>query len=336
MKKIAIITDAWHPQVNGVVTTYAKIIPILEKRGYAVSVIHPGFFRTIPLPFYPEIRLAIFPRRKIRAMLDELKPNAIHIAVEGPLGVAARSICRKRGIPFTTAYHTHFQLHIEARVHGTFFTPAAYAALGWFHGGARATMVATKSLKNELEKHGLKNLALWPLGVDTEIFKRNTVPRLPPLQKPVFVYFGRLAVEKSSEEFLALDLPGTKLVIGDGPDRIRLKKKYGNRAVFVGYKRGQELVDWLSLADVFVFPSRSETFGLVVLEALACGIPVVAHDVMGPRDIITNGVDGYLSEDLGKAARDALLLDRKNCRETAERYSWEHSVDAFVQNLIFF
>ena len=336
MKKIAIITDAWHPQVNGVVTTYARIISLLEKRGYDASVIHPGLFRTIPLPFYPEIRLALFPRRRLKKMLDELSPEAIHIAVEGPLGVAARALCTRRGIPFTTAYHTHFQLHIEARVRGTFLTPAAYAILRWFHGGANTTMVATKSLKTELEKHGLKHLVLWPLGVDTELFKRNPAPPLPQLRKPVFMYFGRLAVEKSPEEFLALDLPGTKLVIGDGPDRAQLEKRYGASAVFTGYKRGQELVDWLSLSDVFVFPSRSETFGLVVLEALACGVPVVAHDVMGPRDIITEGVDGYLSEDLGKAAQDALSLDPAHCRETAERYSWKRSADAFVQNLIFF
>ena len=196
-------------------------------------------------------------------------------------------------------------------------------------------MVSTASLKRELESTGFKkNIVIVPLGVDVAHFVRNPTPALPALTKPVFLYFSRLASEKSPEEFLKLTLPGTKLVIGDGPERVRLEKKYGKENIFVGYKHGQELVDWLSLADVFVFPSRTETFGLVALEALACGIPVAAHDVMGPRDIITNGKDGYLSDTLEEAALKCLELSREECRATALQYSWEHSVDTFIKNLV--
>ncbi len=329
MKRLTIVTDAWHPQVNGLVTTYDHIIALLEKRGYTVTVIHPGLFKTIPLPSYPEIRLSLFPRKRLRAMIEQHAPDAIHVAVEGPLGIATRSICRSKGIPFTTAYHTHFQMYVEARVRGKFLTPIVYAFLRWFHNAGSATMVATESLREILEKHGLEYLSLWPLGVDTDLFKRNSNPPHSLPHHPVFVYLGRLAIEKNCEEFLALNLPGTKLIIGDGPDRTRLEKKYGDSAVFVGYKHGQELVDWLSIADVFVFPSRTETFGLAVIEALACGIPVAAHDVMGPRDIITNGVDGYLSEDLRDAAIKCLKLSRDACRKKALTYSWEKSADAF-------
>lgn len=196
-------------------------------------------------------------------------------------------------------------------------------------------MVSTESLKSELEISGFKNVVVVPLGVDVNHFVRNPASPLPKLSKPVFVYFSRLAPEKSPEEFLRLKMPGTKLVIGDGPDRKKLEKKYGKENMFVGYKRGQELVDWLSLADVFVFPSRTETFGLVVLEALACGIPVAAHDVMGPRDIITEGKDGYLSENLAEAAMKCLSLSRDDCRAKAIQYSWEHSAEAFIKNLAF-
>ena len=333
MKKLLLVTDAWHPQVNGVVTCYATILPLLKKRGYDTLVVHPGLFRTIALPFYPEIRLALFPKKRLAKMVDDFSPHAIHIAVEGPLGRAARALCTRRNLPFTTTYHTHFQKHIEARVHGTFLTPLVYSFLRWFHAKAHATMVATESLKQVLEEHGLTHLVLWPLGVDTELFKKNPAPKLPQPPKPVFVYFGRVAKEKSIEEFLSLDLPGTKLVIGDGPDKAVLEKKYADTARFVGYKRGQELVDWLSMCDVFVFPSTTETFGLVVLEALACGVPVAARNVMGPKDILTHGVDGYLGENLRENALLCLSLESEACRATALRYSWERSAALFEANL---
>jgi glycosyltransferase involved in cell wall biosynthesis len=333
MKKILFITDAWAPQVNGVVRVLNALIPLLKARGYEVIVIEPGQFRTVSMPMYPEIFIALFSRRRIAKMLKTLKFDAVCIVTEGPLGWAARSACMRAGIPFTTWYHSHFQLYAGVRFQ--MLLRPVLALVRRFHSVATRTMVSTESLKRELESAGFKNLVIMPLGVDTELFVRNSAPPLLPLPKPVFVYFGRLAPEKSPEEFLKLELPGTKLVIGDGPDRAKLEKKYGEENMFVGYKHGQELVDCLSLADVFVFPSRTETFGLVVLEALACGIPVAAHDVMGPRDIITEGKDGYLNEDLADAALNCIGLSPSDCRTKALQYSWEHSTDVFIKSLFF-
>lgn len=337
MKRILLVTDAWRPQVNGVVFVFENIKKVLEARGHGVAIAHPGLFRiTVPLPLYPEIKLAVFPERRLRRMFDDVRPDAVHIATEGPLGLAARRICRRRNIPYTTSYHTHFPLY-SLHYSAMWFTPIfslVYAYIRWFHRGANATMVATDSLRRELEDHGFKDLRIWPLGVDSERFTRNPAPPLPALAKPVFVFFSRLAVEKSPEKFLELDLPGTKLVIGDGPLRAALEKKYAGTAHFAGYRHGQDLVDWLSLSDVFVFPSRTETFGLVVLEALSCGIPVAAPNVMGPRDIITNGIDGYIDEDLERAAIACLALDRAACRNKALQYSWERSAETFLENLV--
>ncbi len=330
-KKILFVTDAWIPQVNGVVRVLYTLKPLIEARGYEVVLIEPRMFRTVSLPLYPEIRLAIFPRRRIAKMIEEARPDAVCIVTEGSLGWAARSVCREKGIPFTTWYHSHFQLYVDIRLRG--LLRPILALLRRFHSAAARTMVSTESLKSELESVGYKNVVIVPLGVDTKLFTRNSTPPLLPLPKPVFAYFSRLAPEKSPEEFLKLDLPGTKLVIGDGPLRKKLEKEYGETHTFVGYKHGQELVDHLSLADVFVFPSRTETFGLVALEALACGLPVAAHDAMGPRDIITEGKDGYLSDDLRTAAMKCLELSREDCRRKAEQYSWEHSADALIKNL---
>lgn len=333
MKKILLVTDAWAPQINGVVRVQNAHILALEARGYEVVVIEPSQFWTIPLPFYPDIRLALFARRRIARLITAARPCAVHLMTEGPLGWAARSVCMKAGIPFTTWYHSHFQLYVNMRLRG--LLRPILALLRRFHSTAVRTMVSTESLQRELESMGYTNVVITPLGVDIEQFKRNPSPSLPPLPKPVFVYFSRLDPEKSPEEFLKLDLPGTKLVIGDSADRPRLETLYGAKNKFVGFKRGQELVDWLSLGDVFVFPSRTETFGLVTIEALACGLPVAAHDVMGPRDVITSGVDGYLGEDLREAALKCLELSPTNCRAKAERYSWAHSADAFLKNLSF-
>lgn len=331
MKKILFVTDAWMPQVNGVVRVLHSLIPLLKARGYEVVVIEPGQFKTVSLPFYPEIRLALFPRRRIARILKELQPDAVCLVTEGPLGWAARSVCLEQGMPFATWYHSHFQLYVDVRLHG--LLRPIFAFVRRFHSGAIHTMVSTMSLRRELESAGFKDLAIMPLGVDTGLFVRNPVSPLPALPKPVFVYFSRLAPEKSPEEFMKLDLPGTKLVIGDGPLRVRLEKKYGEGHTFVGYKSGQELVDYLSLADVFVFPSRSETFGLVALEALACGVPVAAHNVMGPRDVITEGKDGHLSDDLQTAAIKCLDLSEEDCRAKALQYSWDNSADRLIEIL---
>jgi glycosyltransferase involved in cell wall biosynthesis len=335
MKKIALITDAWYPQVNGVVRVTDTIRSILVGRGYEVLVIDPSQFKNVTIPFYREIRLSLFPARRLNRMLSAFKPDAIHLQTEGTLGFAARKYCRQHSLPFTTWYHTHFHFYLDMRLHGLLKVVMAFARR--FHNSATRTFVSTDGLKKELEREEFAHLAVVPLGVDTGHFKRNLAPNVPAMQRPVYVFFSRLAQEKNPEEFLKLKLDGTKLVIGDGPDREKLEKKYGiengGDATFVGYKTGQELVDYLSNADVMIFPSRTETFGLAALEAMACGVPVAAHDVLGPRDIITQGVDGYLSENLAEAAQKCLTLDREACRQKALKYSWEHSVDAFLQNL---
>jgi glycosyltransferase involved in cell wall biosynthesis len=333
MEKILFVTDAWAPQVNGVTRVQDAHIKGLRERGYEVAVIEPGQFKAMPMPMYPEIRLALFPRRRVAKVIRGFQPDAVHIQTEGPLGWAAQAECLKRGIPFTTWYHTKFQLYVDVRFRG--LLGPVHAWIRRFHSKANRTMISTESLKKELEEAGFKNLVVVPLGIDTELFTRNPKPSVSPLPKPVFVFFSRLAPEKSPEDFLKLKLPGTKLVIGDGPDRAKLEEKYGKENKFIGYKHGQELVDWLSICDVFIFPSRTETFGLVVIEALACGIPVAAYDVMGPHDIITEGKDGYLGEDLRESALKCLELSAADCRKKAEQYSWEHSTEEFLKNLLF-
>lgn len=330
-KKILIVTDAWNPQVNGVVRVLNTLIPLLTERGYKVTVIEPGQFKTLSVPKYSDVHFAIFARRSIAKTLKKLKPDAVCIVTEGPLGWATRSVCIHQKIPFVTWYNTHFQLYMDVWLRGVF--APVYSLLRRFHSKATVTMVATETLKKELESAGFKNLVIMPLGVDTELFVRNPSPPLTPLQKPVFVYFSRLAPEKSPEDFLKLKLPGTKLVIGGGPLRKKLEAKYGKECVFVGYKHGKSLVNWLSLADVFVFPSRTETFGLVSLEALSCGLPVAAYDVIGPRDIVEHGKDGYLSDDLQDAAIKCLDLSSDDCRAKAMEFSWSRSVDSFIKNL---
>ena len=335
MKKILLVTDAWAPQANGVTYVQDALIPRLKALGYDVAVIEPGQFRFgVPLPTYPEIRLALFTRRRVRAKIKEFKPDAIHIMTEGPLGWSARAACLKEGIPFTTWYHTQLHMYVDIRLRG--LLRPIYVLLRRFHASAIRVMVSTESLKKELEATGFKhNIVIVPLGVDVDLFTRNSNPPLPPLPKPVFVYFGRIAPEKSPEEFLKLKLPGTKLVLGGGPLLPELQKKYPDVLFYGRYTVGKAFVEQLSLCDVFVFPSRTETFGLVVLEALACGIPVAAYDVMGPRDIITNGKDGYIGADLRDSALRCLYLKADDCRKKAEQFSWEHSADVFLKNLVF-
>lgn len=326
---IVIVTDAWFPQVNGVVRTLARTRDELVRLGHQVQVIAPERFRSIPCPTYPEIRLSLFPGRRLRVLIEAAQPDAVHIATEGPLGLAARAWCLKKNFPFTTAFHTQFPEYVKLRTG----IPLAltYRLMRWFHGPAATLMVATPTLKQRLEGWGFNNLGLWSRGVDTDLFQPREKYFLDA-NRPIFMYMGRVAVEKNIEAFLKLDLPGTKYVVGGGPDLETLRRKYpGVR--FTGYKTDKELGKHLAAADVFVFPSRTDTFGLVVIEALACGVPVAAYPVQGPVDIIENGVTGYLDEDLKAAATKALTLDPDRCRREALRYSWETCTRQFLSHM---
>ena len=338
MKRIIIATDAYSPQVNGVAISIEKIIPIIEKDGFAVTVIHSGLFFTIPFLFYPEIRLAFFPSWKIKKILKDFNPDYVHIATEGTIGLSVRKICVKKKIKFSTSYHTHFPHYAKKyiKVAKSFFFEIVYSYLHWFHGKSSAVMVSTKSLREELIKHNFENVVICPLGVDIELFKRNEQsPFKNEYSKshPVFVYFGRIAKEKDVEKFLHCNLPGTKIVIGGGPQKNHLENKHKN-IKFTGWAHGQKLVDLLSVCDVSVLPSKTETFGLTIVEALACGIPIAAHNATGPKDIITDGVDGFLDENLERAAIKCLSLSREKCREKALYFSWEESAKYFINNLV--
>jgi glycosyltransferase involved in cell wall biosynthesis len=328
--RIAIITDAWRPQVNGVVTTLSTTASTLESMGHDLLVVNPSEFRSLPCPTYPEIRLSLAPGRSVARRLDDFGPEHIHVATEGPLGIAARGYCVRRGLAFTTSYHTQFPQYVRARA--PIPLAASYAFLRWFHGRATRTMVATQHQQLDLEDHGFGGIVRWTRGVNTELFRPGDKNFLPD-KRPIWLYAGRVAVEKSVEDFLALDLPGTKYVIGDGPARGELEKRF-SQAVFTGYKFGDELAAYLGAADVFVFPSRTDTFGLVMLEAMACGLPVAAYPVTGPVDVVRHGKTGVLSDNLQEAALACLDLDPGACRAQALEASWPKATQQFLGNLV--
>lgn len=327
--RIAIVTDAWHPQVNGVVRTLATTSMHLTKRGHEVRTITPKDFRTVPCPSYPEIRLALFPGRAVASALADFAPHAIHIATEGPLGHAAHRHCRRHGLRFTTSFHTQFPeyLRLRAPVPITW----SYAYLRHFHAHAERTLVPTESQRRRLVKRGFANLRIWARGVDTSIFRPDD-PVSYALPRPIHVYMGRVAVEKNIEAFLSLDLPGSKVVIGGGPDFDRLSAHFRD-AHFLGPKYGRELARHLAGGDVFVFPSRTDTFGLVLLEAMACGLPVAAYPVSGPVDVVPDGTAGALDENLGRGIARALGMDREACIAYARGCSWERWTGVFESHL---
>ncbi len=328
--RILLATDAWEPQVNGVVRTLTRTIAECRAMGHEIEVVEPGQFKTVPMPTYPEIKLAMGVRDALQERLKAFEPEAIHISTEGPIGLAARSICLDWKLPFTTSYHTRFPEYVSAR----FPVPVAagYAFMRWFHKPSGRIMVATPTMRDELAARGFSNISPWTRGVDTELFRPDLPRVFDDLPRPVFLNVGRVAVEKNIEAFLALDLPGTKVVVGDGPQRTELEAKYP-AVRFTGALSGADLGSAFASADVFVFPSLTDTFGLVILEAMACGTPVAGYPAPGPIDIIPGSGAGAVDEDLRAACLACLPLDRVRVRSYAEGFSWRASAEEFVRNL---
>lgn len=332
--RILIVSDAWYPQVNGVVRTLSTVADELRKTGCRVCVIGPERFRTVPCPTYPDIRLAIDAPLSLPGLMDAYKPDAIHISTEGPLGFCARRYCLRRGLAFTTAYHTKFPEYIAARTRIP--TTWTYRIMRAFHGKAARIMVSTRSIEDELVRNGFTNIVRWSRGVDTALFRPRDQAfkaRFLGDTRPVALYVGRVAVEKNIAAFLDMDFPGAKYVVGDGPQIKLLRKRYPD-VRFVGMKTGQDLANHFAASDVFVFPSRTDTFGLVLLEALASGVPVAAYPVPGPLDVIGDAPVGALRENLAEAAEAALRLSPEACRAHALRYSWRNSAEQFLGNLV--
>lgn len=330
-QRIAIVTDAGAPQMNGVVRTLCATVARLEARGHKVMVIAPDQFRSMPCPTYPEIRLALASSRTIADRLTAFAPDAIHIATEGPLGLVARRICLANRWPFTTAYHTQFPAYVSKRTR----LPERlfWRYIKWFHRPASRIMVATPSIRRQLAGHGLIQLHHWSRGVDLDQFTPDAPP--PPeytgLAKPIQLYVGRVAIEKNVEAFLDANYPGSKVVVGDGPALAALAARYPH-VLFLGRREGCALAGCYAGADVFVFPSRTDTFGLVMIEALACGTPVAAYPVAGPVDIVTETC-GALSEDLARAIDAALFCEPDACAQQGASFNWDAATDQFVAGL---
>jgi glycosyltransferase involved in cell wall biosynthesis len=326
--RILVATDAWHPQVNGVVRTLTMMAEASKSLGVEITFLTPDSFRSFPMPSYRELRLALPYQAKIARLIREARPDSIHIATEGPIGFLVRRYCRKQGLPFTTSFHTRFAEYISARL--PIPESLIWSMLRAFHGPSQAVMAATPGLAAELRMRGFGNVVLWPRGVDTALFRPRKVDL--GLPRPIFLYVGRVAVEKNIEAFLELDLPGTKLIVGDGPARASLARKYPH-ARFVGARQGEALAEAYAASDVFVFPSKTDTFGLVLLEALASGLPVAAFPVPGPRDVIGEAPVGVLNDDLKVACLAALHISPEACLEFAAGHTWEASSRVFINNV---
>lgn len=326
---ILIATDAWHPQVNGVVRTLTSLANSAAALGEEIQFLTPEGFRSFPLPTYPDIRVALTSRREIARRIEAVAPDAIHIATEGPIGWAVRSYCIRNKLAFTTSYTTRFPEYVSVRT--GIPESLGYAVMRRFHSASSMVMVATDSLRRELGERGFKRLGYWTRGVNTELFTPDD-PAVLDLPRPIFMTMGRVAVEKNIEAFLSLDLPGSKVVVGDGPQRAELQRKFPD-VHFLGEKKGKDLSSHLAAADVFVFPSLTDTFGVVQLEALACGTPVAAFPVTGPLDVIADHPIGAIDRDLRAACLRALMMSRETCRNFALQRSWENSARQFLGNL---
>jgi len=324
-----IVTDAWEPQVNGVVRTVRATRDELRRLGHEVDLLAPDAFRSVPCPTYPEIRLALSSRRAVARRIDAFRPDALHIATEGPLGWQARAVARARGWPFSTAFHTRFPEYVHARIR----LPVAwsYAVLRRFHNAGGATLAATPALVDDLSGRGFRTVKLWSRGVDARLFQPGG-EREPRGSAPVFLHVGRLAVEKGIDEFLRLELPGEKWVVGDGPEAVRLRASYPGVRWF-GTLHGEALARVYRSADVTVFPSRTDTFGLVLIESMACGTPVAAFPVAGPRDVVGTSCGGVLHEDLRAASLAALGLPREAVRAQGEAFTWAAATGQFLAAL---
>jgi len=327
--RILVASDAWYPQVNGVVRTYERLAQEVPKLGAEITFLVPTNYRTLPCPTYPEIRLALVTPGTVARFIDEAAPDFIHIATEGPIGLMTRRYCRKMKRPFTTSYHTRFPEYVSARL--PIPESWCYSFQRRFHNGAAATFVATQSVEDDLKARGFERMMRWTRGVDIDLFKPRSVRLFG--EQPVFLYVGRVAIEKNIKAFLDLDLPGRKVVVGTGPQVPELKRRYPD-VLFAGHKEGEDLAKAYASADVFVFPSLTDTFGLVLLEALACGVPVAAYPASGPKDVLTDPACGVISDDLQAAALAALKLDRAAARAHALDFSWENSAKEFVENVL--
>lgn len=340
--KIALCTDAWHPQVNGVVRTLATTVERVTARGHDVMLVTPNQFFTFGLPGYSEIRLAMLPRFRTRRMLRDFAPDIVHIATEGPIGWAARSWCKANGVPFTSAFHTRFPDYAAVRT--GLSADRFWPIMRRFHGPSHAVLVSTPTLAAELAGHGLHHAVPWTRGIDADLFHPGHAPleALADLPRPIMLNVGRVAVEKNLAAFLDAEVPGSKVVVGHGPDLAQLRARYPH-VHFLGALSGTSLAQAYCSADVFVFPSRTDTFGLVMIEAMACGVPVAAYPVAGPIDVVGAGglgpagelaqPVGALEEDLGKAIIAALACDRGAAAAHGASYSWERATDQFLDAL---